>query len=178
VYWSPSPRYLLCVMPIYMVYMFEGFRMLVAAVPQRFVGPLQVAAAALLLFAPAANAVLLRPDPNDTLVTAPNYEELCALVRRQTAPDALVLFWNPRVFALSTGRHSSGWPAKGPPERMIHYLRRVLPDYIVADKSRPDDCRFLIPVLAAEPLRLATVYENSQFSLMKVLEDRSGKGPE
>jgi len=165
VYWSPSPRYLLCVMPIHMVYMFEGFRMLVAA-------------AALLLFAPAANAVLLRPDPNDTLVTAPNYEELCAVVRRQTARDALVIFWNPRVFALSTGRHSSGWPAEGPPERMIHYLRRVLPDYIVADKSRPDDCRFLIPVLAAEPLRLAAVYENSQFSLMKVLEDRSGKGPE
>jgi hypothetical protein len=176
VYWSPSPRYLMCVMPIYMVYIFEGFRTLVARVPQRFARPLQVTAVALLLFAPAANAVLMRPDPNDTLVTAPTYEELCAVVRRQTAPDALVIFWNPRVFALSTGRHSSGWPADGPPERMTNYLRRVLPGYIVADKSRPDDRRFLIPVLAAAPLRFATVYENGQFSLMRVLEDRNGKG--
>jgi len=175
VYWSPSPRYLLCVMPVYMVYMFEGFRTLVARAPRRFVRPLEVAAAALLLFAPAANAVLLRPDANDTLVTAPNYEELCAVVRRQTAPDALVIFWNPRVFALSTERHSSGWPAEGPPERMIQYLRRVLPDYIVADKSRPDDRRYLIPLLAAAPLRLTTVYENGQFSLIRMLEDHDGK---
>jgi len=66
-YWAPSPRYLLCVIPIYMVYMFEGFRTLVARVPQRFVRPLQVAAAALMLLAPAANAILVRPDANDTL---------------------------------------------------------------------------------------------------------------
>jgi len=177
VYWAPSPRYLLCLMPIYMVYIFEGFRTLIDRVPRRFERPLQVMAAALLLFAPAANAVLLRPDPNDTLVTAPQYEELCSAVRRQTAPDALVVFWNPRVFALSTGRNASGWPAEGPPDRVIRYLHRVLPDYIVADKSRPDDRRFLIPVLAAEPLRLATVYENRQFSLVKVL-DRQGSRPE
>src|ERR1035438_5594443 len=35
VYWAPSPRYLLCVIPIYMVYMFEGFRALVARLPDR-----------------------------------------------------------------------------------------------------------------------------------------------
>ena len=181
VYWSPSPRYLLCVIPLYMVYIFEGFRAIAARVPRRFVRPLEVAAAALLLFAPAANAVLVRPDPNDTLVTAPNYEELCAVVRRQTAPDALVIFWNPRVFALSTERHSSGWPAEGPPERMIQYLRRALPDYMVADRSRPDDRRFLIPLLAAPQLRLATVYENGQFILVRLLDDRNeralSKGP-
>jgi hypothetical protein len=161
-----------------MVYMFEGFRTLVARVPQRFVRPLQVAAAALMLLAPAANAILVRPDANDTLVTAPNYEQLCAAVRRQTAPDAFVIFWNPRVFALSTGRSSSGWPAEGPPERITNYLRRVHPDYIVADKSRPDDRRFLLPALAAAPLRLATVYENGQFSLTRVLEAPNGKSPE
>ncbi len=176
-YWLPSPRYLLCVMPIYMVYIFEGFRTFLPRVPQRLAQPLQVAGAALMLFAPAANALLVRPDPNDTLVTATRYEELCAMVRDQTAPDALVIFWNPRVFALSTGRHSSGWPAEGPPERMIHYLRRVLPDYIAVDKSRPDDRRFLIPVIAAAPLQLATVYENGQFSLVRVLDGRDGKSP-
>ena len=136
------------------------------------------AAAALLLFAPAANAALLRPDASDTLVTAPNYEALCAAVRRQAAPHALVIFWNPRVLALSTGRFASGWPAEGQPGRMVRYLRRVRPDYIVADKSRPDDRRFLIPVLTAGPLRLATVYENDQFTLMRLLEAPNGKGPE
>jgi hypothetical protein len=57
---------------------------------------------------------------------------------------------------------------------MTDYLRRVHADYIVADKGRPDDRRFLIPVLAAAPLRFATVYENGQFILMRVLEGRDG----
>jgi 4-amino-4-deoxy-L-arabinose transferase-like glycosyltransferase len=171
VYWVPNPRYLLCVMPIYMVYMFEGFRELSGHLPQRFARELRVAAAALLLLAPAANAVLVRPDPHDTLVTAPDYEALCAWVRRTTGPNAFVIFWNPRVFALSTGRTASGYPAEGPPDRMIRYLRRVHPDYIVTDRSRPDDRRFLIPVLQAGPLPLATVYENGRFSLMRVPED-------
>jgi hypothetical protein len=61
---------------------------------------------------------------------------------------------------------------------MTNYLRRVHPDYIVADKSRPDDRRFLLPALAAAPLRLATVYENGQFSLTRVLEAPNGKSPE
>jgi hypothetical protein len=170
VYWVPSPRYLLCVMPIYMVYMLEGFRMLAARMPQRLVLPLQAAATALLLFAPAANAVLIQSDPSDTLVTAPRYEALCAVVRRQTDPNALVIFWNPRVFALSTGRHASGWPAEGPPERMTDYLRRVRPDYIVADKSRADDRRFLMPVLTSQALPILPAYENGQFLLVRLAE--------
>jgi hypothetical protein len=174
VYWSPSPRYLVCLMPIYVVYLFEGFRALVARLPRGFARPVQVAAAALVLLAPAVNAVTLHFDPNDTLVTAASYEELCGAVRHQTASDALVIFWNPRVLALSTGRHASGWPAAGPPERMADYLRRVEPDYIVADKSRLEDRQYLVPVFAAAPLRMATVYENGQFILVRVLEDRDG----
>jgi hypothetical protein len=132
----------------------------------------------MLLFAPAANAVLLRPDPQDTLVTTPQYEQLCAAVRRQTNPNALVIFWNPRVFALSTSRFASGWPAEGKPPEIVHYLQRVHPSYIVADKSRPDDRQFLLPVLAGSTLPLATVYENNRFRLLRVLPPNNAKIPE
>ena len=91
-------------------------------------------------------------------------------MRRQTDPNALVIFWNPRVFALSTGRHASGWPAEGPPERMTDYLRRVRPDYIVADKSRADDRRFLMPVLTSQALPILPAYENGQFLLVRLAE--------
>ena len=57
---------------------------------------------------------------------------------------------------------------------MADYLRRVVPDYIVADKSRLEDRQYLIPVLAAAPLRMTTVYENGQFILVRVLEGRDG----
>jgi len=168
VYWTANARYLLPLMPIYLVYMFEGFQVMEERFPQRWRLPLKALAAALLLLAPAANAFRVRPDSKDTLVTAPRYEELCAAVRRQTTPNALVIFWNPRVFAFSTGRFSSGWPAVGMAEE-IQYLRRVHPNYIVADKSRPDDRRFLLPVLDGS-LKGATIYENDEFRLVQVLE--------
>jgi len=174
VYWSTNARYLLPIMPIYLVYMFEGFLAIAEHFPNRLILPLKAAAAALLLAAPAANALGVRPDPKDTLVTAPQYEQLCAAVRRQTAPKALVIFWNPRVFALSTGRFASGWPAEGTPEEMIHYLQRVHPNYVVADKNRADDRQFLLPVLG-KPLQVATIYENDQFRLVQLLADGNGK---
>jgi hypothetical protein len=177
VYWSPNPRYLFPIMPIFMVYMFEGFLALAERFPRRSALPLEAAAAALLLLAPTANALLVRPDPSDTLVTAASYEALCAAVRSQTAPGALALFWNPRVLALSTGRLASGWPAEGPSRRMIDYLRRVRPDYIVVDKSRPEDREFLLPAIHSEPARMATVYENPRFSLVRVLDSGGPKNP-
>lgn len=173
VYWSPNPRYLFPLMPIFLVYIFEGFQALLERLPARFVLPLKAAAAVLLLVVPTANAFLVRPDPSDTLVTAPRYEALCAAVRGQIAPDALALFWNPRVFALSTGRLASGWPAEGPPQKMIDYLKRVRPNYIVVDKNRPEDREFLLPAIAAAPARMVTIYQNDQFSLVRV-EDAGG----
>jgi len=177
-YWVPSPRYLLGVMPVYMVLVLRGFRMLVARFPALPWRPLQAGAAILLLLAPAANALLVRADPKDTLVTSPDYEALCATIRRQTAAASLVVFWNPRVLAFSTGRQASGWPAAPPPERTVSYLGRVRPDYIVTDKNRPDDRRFLIPLVAAAPLRFVTVYENRQFVLTSVVDGPKRKAPE
>jgi hypothetical protein len=175
VYWATNARYLLPIMPVYLVYMFEGFQVIAARFPQRFELPLKAAAAGLLLFAPAANALLERPDVKDTLVTAPPYEELCAAVRRQTTSNSLVLFWNPRVFSLSTARSASGWPAEGTPEEMFRYVARVHPNYIAADKSRPDDRRFLFPVIASAPQRFAKIYENDRFLLVQVLDNSQRK---
>ena len=168
-YWATTARYLLPIMPIYMVYMFEGFQAIAERFPRRLALPLKVVAAALVLFAPAANAFLMRSDRADTLVTAPAYESLCAAVRRQTPPQALFLFWNPRVFALSTSRLASGWP-EGKPEDMIHYVQRVHPAYVVEDKTHSDDQKFLIPVLTAPTIHSTTIYENDRFRLLQLSE--------
>jgi hypothetical protein len=179
VYWATNPRYLLPIMPIYLVYMFEGFLAIAEHFPRVFAMPLKAAAAALLLFAPAANAFLIRPNPSDTLVTAPRYEELCAAVRQKTGPTSLMIFWNPRVLALSTLRSASGWPAEGPPEEMIRYLSRVRPNYVVIDKSRPDDQKFLLAVLSdTAPLHGTTIFENDRFRLVRMPENGDGKSRE
>ena len=73
---------------------------------------------------------------------------------------------------------ASGWPAEGQPSGWSDICAGSDRTTLWADKSRPDDRRFLIPVLTAGPLRLATVYENDQFTLMRLLEAPNGKGPE
>ena len=178
VYWGTTPRYLLPIMPFYLVYMFEGFQSLAARTPQRFILPLKVAATALFLFAPAANAFLVRPNPQDTLVNSPRYEALCAVIRNQTPKDSLLIFWNPRVLAFSTARFASGWPAEGKPGELAHYLTRVHPGYIVIDKNNQDDRQFLIPFFAASPTPPISIFENEQFRLIRLPADLNKQGSE
>jgi hypothetical protein len=178
VYWATNARYLLPIMPFYLVYMFEGFQSMASRVSQRFTLPLKAAAAALLLFAPAANAVLVRPNPEDTLVTSPRYEALCTAIRNQTPKNSLLIFWNPRVLAFSTARFASGWPAEGKPGELTQYLSRVHPGYIVVDKNHQDDRQFLIPFIAASPAPPTAIFENEQFRLIRLLPDASKQGSE
>ena len=166
-YWMPNSRYLLPVMPIYMVYILEGFEALRARLAPRFVVPVTAAAIALWLFAPAANLALTRSDPNDTLITLPLYEQMCQAVEENTGPRELLIFWSPRVLALSTGRHASTYPATTP-ERLAAYLQRVRPGYIVIDKNWPDDQQYLAPALAAVPFRLNAIFQNGRFRVLRV----------
>jgi hypothetical protein len=172
VYWATNPRYLLPIMPIYLVYMVEGFQAIAQKFPAGVARAFKAAAAVALLFPAAANAFLMRPDPKDTLVMAPAFEQLCTVVRNQTEKNALLIFWNPRVLALSTARSASGWPAEGKQDEITRYLGRLHPQYVITDTNDPDDRRFLIPYLSsASPAGARTVYENSRFRLVRLVEN-------
>ena len=172
VYWATNARYLLPIMPIYLVYLFEGVQIIAQRFPQRFASPFKAVAAAALLFAPAANALLVRPDPNDTLVAAPAFDQLCSVIRSQTDKKALVIFWNPRVLALSTGHPASGFPALGRPDDLTPYLVRVHPQYVVWDKNDPDDRKVLIPYLSHPAVSVETVYENPRFRMVRLVDNK------
>jgi len=177
VYWAAIARYLLPIMPIFLIYTFEGFQAIMERVPKRLVFPLKAAAAILLLLAPAANAVLFRPDPTDTLVTAPTFEQLCSVVRNQTEKNSLIVFWNPRVLTLSTGRFTSGW-REDKPGAMIQYLDHVHPNYVIVDNRSSLDRESLIPLVATSPSRFSPIFENGQFRLMRWIPDANRPGSE
>ena len=166
-YWMPNARYLLPILPIFLIYVLEGFQALLAHVTPRLAPALSYAAAVLLLLPSAASAVTLRSADPATLITAPLYEQLCRALREQTSPAGMVVFWNPRVLVLSTGRRASDYPPESP-DRLIVYLERVHPDYIVVDKDSLKDREYLIPVLASSGLKTAILYESSEFRLLRV----------
>jgi hypothetical protein len=60
---------------------------------------------------------------------------------------------------------------------MIDYLKRVHPNYIVVDRNRPEDRKFLLPAIASAPTRMVIIYQNEQFSLVHVLDGIDAGSP-
>ena len=167
VYWAPNPRYLLPLMPIFLVYIFMGAESALERVPKRYRLGLQWAAAAVLLIAPACNLLRIRTFNQDTLIATPAFNQLCRQVSERTGAHDYVLFWSPRVLALYTGRSSSPYPLSDP-QQVQRFLDRVQPNYIVLDKYWEGDQKYLIPVIDPQPQRYKTVFENEQFKLAQV----------
>lgn len=166
-YWLPNTRYLMPLLPIYLVYMFIGAEAALEYAPEKYRFALRFAAAAALMIAPVINLALIRTINQDTLVATRSFDQLCRQIETTTGPDEYVLFWNPRVLALYTGRRSSPYPL-AEPLQVEHFVDRVQPNYIVSDKTWEGDQKYLAPVLDTRPQRYTTIYENEQFKLTQV----------
>lgn len=103
VYWSPNTRYLLPLLPIYLVYVVVGFDAVLERVPKEYRLGLQVAGAAALLVAPAANLVRIRSFDEGSLIATPAFDQLCQQIGSRTSVHDYVLFWNPRVWPCTQG---------------------------------------------------------------------------
>jgi len=169
VYWLPNPRYLLPVMPIFLVYVLLGFEAALERVPARYRPGLRWAAAGLLLFAPAVNLLRIQTFNQESLIATTAFNRLCRQIAAQTGVHDYVLFWNPRVLALYTERSSSPYPLADP-QQVQRYIDRVKPNYIVLEKDWEDDRKYLAPVLDLQPKRYVNIFENEKFRLERVVE--------
>jgi hypothetical protein len=168
VYWLPNTRYLLPLLPIYLVYVLIGAEVVLERIPQRYRLGLRWAGAAALLVAPAINLARIGSINQDSLIATPAFDQLCQQIGARTGAHDYVLFWNPRVLALYTGRPSSPYPPAGPP-RVQRFMDRVQPNYIVLDKDWEEDRKYLAPVIDSQPERYRTIFENAQFKLSEVM---------
>jgi|SRR5579872_1813591 len=167
VYWSPNTRYLLPLMPIYLVYVVIGAETALERVPKKYQRGLRFAGATALLIAPAINLVQIRTFNRDTLIATPAFDQLCQQIGIRTGVHDYVVFWNPRVLALYTSRSSSPYPLSDSPQ-VQRFVDRVQPNYVVFDKDWQADQKYLAPVIDSQPQRYVTIYENQQFKLMQV----------
>jgi hypothetical protein len=171
-YWQPNMRYLAPLYPIYLLFAALGFNRLLLAAPMRWKRPAQAATIAGLLVAPMLSLAAIRPNP-DTLITDPSFNELAGYVRTHAASNDLIVFWNARVLALAADRPSSAYPSASviyrdsSPEKVLSYLDRVRPAYVVLDGGFPQDEEYLAEAIAKAPARFDTVYQNARFRLMR-----------
>jgi hypothetical protein len=171
-YWAPNMRYLAPLYPIYLLFAALGWNRLVFAAPLQWRRPAQAVAIAGLLVTPLLSVAAIRPN-SDTLYTDPNFQHLAGYVRTNTAPRDLIVFWNARVLGLAADRLSSAYPSASPiyeassPEKVLRYLDRVRPAYVVLDGGLPQDERYLAEAIAIAPGNFSTVYQNARFRLMR-----------
>jgi hypothetical protein len=167
VYHAPNPRYLMPLLPIYLVYVVVGAETVLEWVPLRYRAALRAAGAAALLLPPVLNLVFLRDANQDAFITRPPFEKLCRNIQARTGPHEYILFWNPRVLALYTNHPASAYPLEDT-ARVKSYFDRVQPNYIVLDKNWGNDQMYLAPVVESQPQHYVTVYENERYKLEQV----------
>jgi hypothetical protein len=171
-YWQPNMRYLAPLYPVYLLFAALGWNRLMLATPTQWKRPAQAVAVAGLLVAPLLSVAAIRPNP-DTLYTDPDFLQLAGYVRAYAAPHDLVVFWNARVLGLAADRPSSPYPSASPiyrdssPEKVLRYLDRVHPAYVVLDGGFPQDERYLAQAIAMAPARFSTVFQDGRFRLMR-----------
>jgi len=166
VYHGIGDRYLLPIMPLYLIYAAEGWGLVAILVRPRRMAMARAFTLAFMAFTVAgavrANMVT---RPQDS-ITEPAAIALWQEVKATTRPDDIFVFWDPRVFALRTGRKCAV-PGEFPPAGELNYLESVNPNYVVVWKPNDDDKQWLEPAIRQYPERFQAVYENSDFQMFR-----------
>lgn len=170
VYHVSNPRYLIPLLPIYLIYLFEGLNVLARFLPPGRVAILRVGIVACMFLSIAGNISVMETGPIEEGVLRPTFTDLCQYVRANTQPQALLVFWNPRVLALYTERRAAGSPALSP-SQMWSFFTRLKADYMVIYSRDDDDRIWLANVVAEYPQRFNLAYENTEFKVYRILQN-------
>jgi 4-amino-4-deoxy-L-arabinose transferase-like glycosyltransferase len=161
-------RYLLPLLPIYMLYTALGLDFsLHAWLPgrsPRLRYAILAALVAVVLAGYASRYTTLPRGPIRDGVLQPEFTALASYIKSQTGPGDLCVFWNPRVLALATG-HPAMTYANARPDAGWSSFRLLDAKYIITSSFYPDDKNILKPAVASHPGEVTLVYSNSQYSM-------------
>lgn len=169
-------RYLYPILPLYLFYALKGLERpwIVGRPALRRAAPVCLGVAIGLSYATMLTA--LERGPYREGVAKPESVALFDYIRRNTAPDAVVIFIKPRVMSLLGERASSVYHRPEPKAEFWDYLDRIGADYVVVvenDKALaglvdgPDVLPWLRDFVAENPSRLKRVWSNADFTVYR-----------
>jgi hypothetical protein len=152
-------RYALPIVPLMLVWAAEGLLRLFGRWPR-----LIAACAVIALTASAFNLRTLETGTVEEGIAQRSFVEVCAFLKEQSPAEAVILSWNPRVFALYTGRPSMLYPSPQPAGTFMTRIpaRRPLLLVIYRAQTRRETLEELVQ-RNAPAWRLA--YSNSDFDV-------------
>jgi hypothetical protein len=158
---SPPQRYWIPLFPLFAVQVLRGIRS-IERKPISWGRPLLVPAlvggfCALALFAYGLQAATLERNSITQSITGPDAKELYEFVRGKTLPDDTLIFFEPRVLALYTGRTTSEFRVGGDREEWMRYAESINARYWVRPGGLPESYRD----------SLSMVFANDTFSVFR-----------
>jgi hypothetical protein len=157
-------RFLLPLLPVYLLYLFAGASRLSRLGPPILAGGLLLASAA---------HYLTRGYPSaEDGIDQPEFAELVEVIQKTTQPEDRFLFRKPRALALMANRPAAIYNSTRNDEQSWELIRQLGIGYVVAASLPGDfasDEAILLPFLEAHPEAFAKVYANRRFALYRVL---------
>ncbi|MGP8243122.1 MAG: hypothetical protein ACLQVN_01225 [Bryobacteraceae bacterium] len=164
---APGARYLLPVLMLYFIYLFEGIEFLAAKWPA-LSRVLPAATVAVLAIGCLANLRGMERGPFPQGPEQPTFTGLRRYLSAHLDSHDLLISWNPRVLALYTGLRSAWYPETSDDAALDAYFRRTGASYLLLYSGSPGDQTVLAPHVAREPRKFVPVYRNSDFVLYRI----------
>jgi hypothetical protein len=165
-YWVNNIRYMLPLLPLVLIYAAEGLlivahSLLRPGLPRKAV---LVTCGVAVICASAVNMRAIETGPIREGIEKPSFGEVCAFLRRQPA-NALILSWNPRVFAFYTGKPSALYPQTAAPASFEREILSRGPVFLVFYNHELDRQK-LTPYLSQA--RPTVVFKNQDFQVFAI----------
>jgi hypothetical protein len=163
-------RYLLPLLPLFLIYFWHGLVVLGEKVRVPVVAPVGavLTLAVLVSYIGKYTELSFGPLPG---IAREEAQQLFDYVRRETPRDAVFLFQRPRALALFTGRHASAHQTPVSDGELWQYLDHIRASYVVVGTPWEESRIVLDGFAARSPDRLREVFHNSQFTIYQIREE-------
>jgi hypothetical protein len=157
-------RYVMALIPFLLIYAALGMEYVLSRLPLRDRSRRLIFAAAGVgaVLGTGFNLGAIETSTISDGIAQRGFVEVCSFLREQTPADALILSWNPRVFALYTDKPSALYPQSGTADDFESRIPRRGPVFLV-DCNRSLDRLKLTPYLQQAGQRIHVVFENGDF---------------
>lgn len=158
-------RFLIPVIPLYLVYFIFGLRSVLASLPKAVGSGFCILVITAILATYGARYSTMDFGPIKEGITKKESQELFRYVREHTRKDAVLIFFKPRALALFTGRMSSSYHKPPQMDELLAYMLNINASYIIISSQDRD---YLFRFIKTFPNQFQLEFANSDFCLYRI----------
>lgn len=162
-------RFLMPVIPLYLLYALVGIKDLGRA-REKLAAPVLAALMAAIVITYLGQYTKLDFGPIREGIDKAEAQQLFAYIRGNTAVDDTFIFRKPRALALFTGRNASSWHMPADDQELWSYLQKINAGFVVLGPKglEPEDQAYLSGFIGRNSRRLEKAFSNMDFDVYRI----------